>query len=650
MVRLYSLASSLILALVSVAALSAQGPEAKKPLNRLAKETSPYLRMHAHNPTDWYPWSAEAFAKAKKENKLVFLSIGYSSCFWCHVMERESFNDPAVAKILNDGFVCIKVDREERPDIDHIYMTASQTVNGRGGWPLSMFLLPDGRPLFGGTYWPKEDKIIEGEVAPGFVSILKNVRTLGVEKREELEKAGEQVASATTRALDGAAAFGLAVVNLDRKLLEETVDSLKDEFDPEFGGFGAPSRKFKGPKFPMPARLEFVLSQAVRLKDDKLMKMVTLTLDQMANGGIYDHIGGGFHRYSTERTWLVPHFEKMLYDNAQLIELYANAYQATKKPLYKKVVQQSLDFVKREMTSPEWAFYSSQDAETEHEEGRFYVWKARELIDALPDVEAAAFLRKVYGADGMPNFEKGSYILNRQKALSELSEELKTPEADIEAKLEPLRQKLLEARNRRVRPFRNEIALTAWSGLMIGAYAKAGEVLGEKDSIDTAAAAARHVLKHQKTADGRLLRTYGAPPGQAAVAAGPAYLDDYAFLVHGLLNLYDATADKRWLEDAKGLTDVMIRFHGEEKRGGYFITANDHEKLFARAKDQHDGATPSGNSVAIRNLVRLYQATGDERFRDEADRSFRYFAGSLKSYGPSLTLLATALDRYLDKK
>lgn len=647
MFRAGSLAVAFFLVIVSS---HAQTESNKKAANRLAKETSPYLRMHAHNPTDWYPWCAEAFEKAKKENKLVFLSIGYSSCYWCHVMERESFNDPAVAKVLNDNFVCIKVDREERPDIDHIYMTASQTANGRGGWPLSMFLLADGRPLFGGTYWPKDDKTIDGEVAPGFVSILKNVRELYLTKKDDLEKAGEQVAAATTRALDGAAAFGLAVVNLDRKLLEETVDSLKEEFDPDFGGFGAPSRKFKGAKFPMPSRLHFLLSQAVRTKNADLMKMVTLSLDQMAQGGLYDHLGGGFHRYSTERTWLVPHFEKMLYDNAQLVELYANAYQATKNPLYKKVVTETLDYIKRDMTSPEWAFYSSQDAETEHEEGRFYVWKAREIIDALSDVDAAAFFRRVYGVDGEPNFEKSSYILNRQKPAADVARELKMSEPEIEQKLEPLRKKLLEARNRRPRPFRNEIAITGWSGLMIGAYARAGEVLGEKDYIHTAAAAARHVLKYQRTADGRLLRTYGAAPGKAATAAGPGYLDDYAYLVHGLLNLYDATRDKKWLDDAASLTDAMIEHHGDGKRGGYFMTANDHEKLFARAKDQHDGATPSGNSVAIRNLVRLAQATKSDRYRAEADTGFRYFAGSLKSYGPSLTLLATGLDQYLERE
>ncbi len=637
------------LCLLAPVLLLAQAPaDAKKPRNRLAKETSPYLRMHAHNPTDWYPWGPEAFAKAKKENKLVFLSIGYSSCFWCHVMERESFNRDDVAKVLNDNFVCIKVDREERPDIDHIYMTALQTTSGRGGWPLSMFLLPDGRPLFGGTYWPREDKTVDDETVPGFLTILRNIRKLYLEKRDDLEKAAEQVSSATTRSLDGAAAFGLAVVALDRKLLAETVDSLKEEFDPEFGGFGAPSRNYRGPKFPMAARLEFLLSQATRTKNDALLKMVTLTLDHMARGGIYDHLGGGFHRYSTERTWLVPHFEKMLYDNAQLVELYAQAYRATKSPLYKRVVNETLDYVKREMTSPEWAFYSSQDAETDHEEGRFYVWTPKELADALPDVAELAFARSVYGANEKPNFEKKYHILHRQKSMADLCKELKMAEPDIERKLEPLRKKLFDARGQRDRPFRNDIALTAWSGLMIGAYASAGDILGEKAYIETASAAARHVLKHQKTADGRLLRTYGAAPGKAAAAAGPAYLEDYAFLVHGLINLHDATKDKLWLDEAIALTDTMVRFHGDEKRGGYFITANDHEKLFARAKDQHDGATPSGNSVAVRNLVRLWQATGNDRFRAEGDKGFRFFAGSLKSYGPSLTTLATALDLSLE--
>jgi uncharacterized protein YyaL (SSP411 family) len=645
---MYRLSS--ILGLLIGSALLAQEPAVKKPQNRLASETSPYLRMHAHNPTDWYPWGPAAFEKAKKENKLVFLSIGYSSCYWCHVMERESFNHPAVAKLLNDHFVCIKVDREERPDIDHVYMTALQTVVGRGGWPASVFLLPDGRPLFGGTYWPREDQKDGDEVRPGFITVLKNVRKLYDEKRDELEKVAEQASAATTRALDAAGQFGLAVVDLDRKLLGECVDSLREIFDAEHGGFGVPARQFRGPKFPMVSRVEFLLSQASRTQNKDLMRMVTLTLDHMAQGGIYDHLGGGFHRYSTERTWLVPHFEKMLYDNAQLVELYSQAYQATKKPLYKRVVVETLDYVKREMTSAEGAFFSSQDAEIDHEEGRFYIWTAEELTSAIPEAASLEFARKVYNVAGAPNFEEKYFILNRQKSTAALVKELSLSDDEMERKLEPLRKALFEARSRRVRPFRNEIAITAWSGLMIGAYAKAGEVFGDQSYVDSAARAANHLLKNQKTPEGRLLRTYGSAPGKVPTAAGAAYLEDYAFVVHGLLNLYDATRDKRWRTDAAALTDTMIRHHGDGKKGGYYIAAGDHEKLFARAKDQHDGATPSGNSMAARNLVRLARATGEARFQTEADKTFRYFAGSLKSYGPSMTTLATGLDLSLDGK
>jgi uncharacterized protein YyaL (SSP411 family) len=637
--------------LIVASTLLAQSPEkTKKPRNRLATETSPYLRMHAHNPTNWYPWGPEAFEKAKKENKLVFLSVGYSSCYWCHVMERESFDNDDVAKLLNDNFVCIKVDREERPDIDHIYMTALQAIQQRGGWPMSMFLLPDGRPLFGGTYWPREDKTIQGEKVPGFMTILTKVRDLYREKQPELEKAADEVASATVRSLDGAGAFGLAIVELDRKLVAEVVDSLKEEFDPEYGGFGSPIRKFNGPKFPQPGRLEFMLKQAERTKDDKLLKMVTLTLDKMAEGGIYDHVGGGFHRYSTERTWLVPHFEKMLYDNAQLAELYAKAYRVTKNPTYKRVVAETLAYIEREMMSPEGAFYSSQDAETEHEEGRFYVWTQRELAAALPDAAAVDFVREVYGADGEANFEKKFHILYLPRPLAKSAREQRMTEPELRTKLEPLRKRLYDERAKRVRPFRNEIALTAWSGLTIAAFTEAGTALGEPRYLDVARKSAKFVLDHQKTADGRLLRTYGAPPGQKAKAAVAAYLEDYAFLVHGLLNLYDATKEKQWLNEAAALTDTMTRLHGEPKRGGYFMTANDHEKLFARSKDQYDGPQPSGNSAAGRNLVRLWIATGDEKYKTETDRLFRYFAGSLKSYGPGMVTLATALDRYIDAK
>jgi uncharacterized protein YyaL (SSP411 family) len=636
-----------VLALVTVCAAAGEpGKDKPKFTNRLAKETSPYLLMHAHNPTDWYAWGPEAFEKARKEGKLVFLSIGYSSCYWCHVMERESFSNEAVAKILNDSFVCIKVDREERPDIDNIYMTALQTTRAGGGWPLSMFLMPDGRPIVGGTYWPPDDKKDDGEEYPGFKTILKAVRDAYKEKPEGVEKQAADLASRTKFALANAGVPGIAIVKLDRALLDEVVDALKEEFDTEHGGFGSPARKFKGPKFPMPCRVELLLQQGVRARDDKLIGMVKKQLDEMAAGGIYDHIGGGFHRYSTERTWTVPHFEKMLYDNAQLVELYAKAFRVTKNPTYRRVVDETLAYVAREMTSPEGAFYSSQDAETHHEEGRFYVWTDKELEEAIPDKADRMFLQGYYGARAF-NFEAKYHILRESLPIADYLKQIGMTDEQLREKLDPLRKKLFDARSKRDRPFLNKIALTAWSGQMIAGYAEAGTALGDPRYVQTAAKAADFVLKHQKTPDGRLLRTYGAAPGKAASAAVAGYLEDYTFLVHGLLNLHDATGDKKWLQEAGGLTDIMMKLHGDAKDGGYYFTATDHEKLFARSKDQYDGAQPSGNSMAARNLVRLWIATGEERYQKEAERTFRTFAGSLKSYGPALVTMVQGLDQYI---
>ncbi|MCI0379127.1 MAG: thioredoxin domain-containing protein [Gemmataceae bacterium] len=628
--------------------IGAAGEKAKpKFTNRLAKETSPYLLMHAHNPTDWFAWGPEAFEKAKKENKLIFLSIGYSSCFWCHVMERESFNNEAIAKVLNDSFVCIKVDREERPDIDQIYMTALTAVRGGGGgWPLSMFLVPDGKPVVGGTYWPPKDREVDGEKVSGFETICKIVDKAWKDNPNDLEKQADNLAAATQRALDSVR--GIALVSLDRELLKEAVDTMKEEFDPEYGGFGNPNRNFRGPKFPLPSRLEFFLQQGERTKNKELIAMVSLTLDRMALGGIYDQIGGGFHRYSTERTWNIPHFEKMLYDNAQLTEVYARAYRLTKKGHYKRILEETLAYVEREMMSPEGAFYSSQDAETHHEEGRFYVWTPKELAQALPDAKDLDFIKKVYGQN--PNFENKYHILHLAKTPFEVAKDLGLSVEDLHAKLKPLRKQLFDVREKRDKPFLNKIALTAWSGQMIAGFAEAGMALGEKKYVDTAVRAADFVLKLQRTKDNRLLRTYGAKPGETPKAAVPAYVEDYAFLVHGLLALHDATKDERWLKASRELTDAMIQHHGDPKAGGYYFTAHDHEKLFARSKDQYDGAQPSGNSIAARNLVRLWAKTGEEKYRAEADRVFRAFAGSLKAYPSGLTGLAFALDLYLEAK
>jgi uncharacterized protein YyaL (SSP411 family) len=605
--------------------------------------------MHAHNPTDWFPWGPEAFNKARKEGKLIFLSIGYSSCYWCHVMERESFNNEEVAKLLNNDFVCIKVDREERPDIDHIYMTAIQVFGRNGGWPASMFLTADAKPIFGGTYWPREDRKIEGETYPGFKTILATVADAHKNKTAKLREQAEKLSAATAAALERST-LGIAIIDLKRDLVQDVIADLKEGFDKEYGGFGSKARFFRGPKFPQPPILLFLIEESERTKAADVLGMVTLTLDKMAHGGIYDQIGGGFHRYSTERTWTVPHFEKMLYDNGQLAEVYARAYRLTRKPLYRRILEETLAYINREMMSPEGAIYSSQDAETHHEEGRSYVWTDAEIDAALPDKVDAALVRKVYGADGRPSFEKKYHILALPKGFEELAKEMKTMEKELLERLAPLKQKLLEVRARRDQPFLNRIALTGWSGLMIAGYAEAGQVLSEPKYLATAARAADFALQNQRGKDGRLFRTYGGQPGKTPRAAGNGYLEDYAFLAHGLLNLYDATRDKKWLTEAQSLTDTMLAYYSDKKAGGYFFTANDHEKLFARAKDSYDGAIPSGNSVAARNLVRLWKITGAERYRAEADKTFRAFAGTLKENTSGHCALAQALDLFLSGK
>ncbi|MCI0462590.1 MAG: thioredoxin domain-containing protein [Gemmataceae bacterium] len=571
------------------------------------------------------------------------------SCYWCNVMERESFQNEEVAKLLNANFVSIKVDREERPDVDQIYLTAVTIIQqGGGGWPLSVFLAPDGKPVFGGTYWPREDRVIKGEKYSGFLTILKTAQDIWKKDPKGILKQSESLAASTKRSLEMNVP-GVALVDLDRELAESAVETLEERFDPLHGGFGN-GPKFRGPKFPTPTNLLYLLRVGERTKKDQLIKMVTLTLDKMAQGGIYDQLGGGFHRYSTERTWTVPHFEKMLYDNAQLAEVYAHAYRLTKKPLYRRILHETLGYVLREMTSPEGGFYSSQDAETHHEEGRFFVWTEKELQEALPDKGDSRLFRKVYAIDDKPNFEGKYFILTLPKLLPEVAKGMKLTEAQLEARLAPLRQKMLEIRGKRERPLRNEVMLTGWSGQMIAGFAEAGRVLKEKKYLDAAARGAEFVLKHQKTKDGRLLRTYGAQPGKAAKAQGNGYLEDYAFLVHGLLNLHEATGEKKWLKEAAALTDSMVKHHGEEKKGGYYFTAHDHEKLFARHKDQYDGAQPAGNSLALSNLARLSSATGEKRYQTEAEKTFKSFAAIMRSNPASVTTMLHGLDIYLDAK
>jgi uncharacterized protein YyaL (SSP411 family) len=641
--------AALLASLLLLANSVADEPKAKddkpRPANHLARESSPYLLQHAHNPVDWYPWGPEPFARAKKEGKLVFLSVGYSACHWCHVMERESFANDEVAKLLNQWFVCIKVDREERPDIDQIYMFSMHVMNRPAGWPMSLFLMPDGKPFFGGTYWPPEDKVIDGEMVEGFKSILGLVHKAQTEKLAKLQEDADRIATRTAELLAGATR-GFALVDLNRDLVNEVVTGIGEEFDKLHGGFPSSPRTFR-PKFPVPPYLRLLQHEEERTGSKDLANMLRVTLDRMAQGGIYDQLGGGFARYSTDRTWTVPHFEKMLYDNAQLVEVYARAWQRTKKPLYRRVVQETLASVNRELTAPEGGFYSALDADADGEEGRFYVWTDKEIATALGNKQDAALVKKVYGADGDPNFEEKYHILVLPESLAERAEEMKLTEEQLEARLAPLKQKLFEARAKRPRPAADTKLLTAWNGLMIAGYATAGDVLKEPKYTEAATRAADFVLQKLRTKEGRLLRTYGAAPGEKAEAKLNGYLDDYASMVHGLLCLHDATRDKKWLDEAKALTDVMIKFH-HDRTGGFYYTSSDHEKLFARGKDQSDSAQPSGNSLAARDLVRLWVKTGDDRYRELAEKTIRTFALSMKNTPTNMATMAEALALLLD--
>ena len=551
-------AAFLLLALLAVATVPATVPAAdpaarKGKANRLAKTSSPYLIQHAHNPVDWYPWGDEAFAKAKKENKLVFLSIGYSACHWCHVMESESFSNKEVANYLNKHFVCIKVDREERPDVDQIYMAALNALGENGGWPLSMFLDVKGRPIIGGTYWPREDKEVGGEKMKGFLTILKDLQADYEKRPKAFEEQAEKLAKATAANLSGLSR-GVSLVELDKTLVDGVGGALREGFDKVHGGFGSAERKFRGPKFPKPSTLAFLQGQAKRAKDKEAGDLVSTTLERMAMGGIYDHLGGGFARYTVERTWTIPHFEKMLYDNAQLLEVYAEAYTMAKRPLYARVLRQTVGFVAREMTSPEGAFYSALDADSEGEEGKFYIWTAKQLAELIPDKADLKLFRKVYGADDGFNFEGRYHILRLSETPEKLAREAKLSEEKLDEKLGTMRQKLFDARAKRPRPFLDTKVLTAWNGQMIAGLARAGQALDDKPTIERAAKAADFILKTMRNKDGRLTRSYSAVPGEKPAARFNAYLDDYAFLVHGLLTLHDATGEKRWLTESVSLT------------------------------------------------------------------------------------------------
>jgi uncharacterized protein YyaL (SSP411 family) len=589
--------------------------------------------MHAHNPVDWYPWGEEALAKAKAEDKPIFLSIGYSSCYWCHVMERESFMDAEIAAFLNEHFVCIKVDREERPDVDNVYMAAVQLMPpGRGGWPLSVFLTPDGKPFFGGTYFPPK----RNQNSPGFLEVITTLDDFWKNKRADATTLADKVAEGVGQYLEHQQEGELPAI--DASFAAKTHAALTENFDPHCGGFGYSEVNPRQPKFPEPANLMFLLGRA-ETGDEQALAMLETTLDKMARGGIYDHLGGGFHRYSTDRFWWIPHFEKMLYDNGQLVSIYAEAHALTGNEAYADVARGIAEFVLREMTDPEGGFYSALDAETDAEEGKFYVWTDAELQEALTPEElelvrgtlvwnsAAALATldeairpqaaQVLGAGDEPIFE-GKHVLLLARPLAQLAIDLKTTPEALAAELAPIRQKLLDVRSQRERPLTDTKVLTAWNGLMIRGLADAGRILKEERYVAAAARAADFVLARLRTDDGRLLRSYAA--GQAKLNA---YLDDYTFLVGGLIALHRATGDARWLDAAGQLTEKQFEHYWDDAQGGFYFTSHDHEQLIARGKDPVDSALPAGNTVAVENLIYLSDALGKPEYRERATHAAR---------------------------
>jgi uncharacterized protein YyaL (SSP411 family) len=605
--------------------------------NRLAKETSPYLLQHAHNPVDWYPWGDEALAKAKKEGKLIFLSVGYSSCHWCHVMERESFQDVEIAKFLNENFVCIKVDREERPDIDAVYMTALQVYSqlagsGRGGgWPLSMFLTPDAEPFVGGTYFPARDGDREG--APGFLQLAQKVQEVWAKEPERIRGDAKTVAKFTKDQMEKRTV--VPTVPLDESLVNRTLEALAEQYDPKYGGFGH-SPDGRQPKFPQASKLVFLLDRAKR-GNEQAKQMLVSTLEKMSLGGIRDHLGGGFHRYSVDRYWRIPHFEKMLYDNGQLASVYAEAFELTGREDFRRVVVELCDFVLRELSDRSGGFYAALDADSEGEEGKFYRWERPEVHAALSADEYSLFAN-VYGLERSPNFDEKFYVPQLAQPLSEIAAELKMTEMALEAKLAPVRQKLLKVRNTRERPNTDSKIVTADNGLMIGGLADAGRILKEPRSVAAAEKAAEFVLTKLRGADGRLLRSFAG-----GEARHNAYLNDYAFLVEGLVRLYRATHNERWLDEAAALTAKQIELFADERGGGFFFTSRDHEALLARGKEVIDSALPAGNSVAAHNLIFLSGAKAKPEFLGLARKAIAATVGITQESPAAAPLMITAI-------
>ena len=592
--------------------------------NRLTREKSPYLLQHANNPVDWFPWGEEAFQKAAGEEKPIFLSIGYATCHWCHVMERESFEDEEVAELLNRYFVSIKVDREERPDVDHLYMTVCQALSGAGGWPLSIFMTPARKPFFAGSYFPKSARL----GMTGFTDIVLQLAHLWKNQRDKVVQAGEEV----TRALQPKPSQGIPSESFSLSVLERAYEQLRIRFDERWGGFG------KAPKFPTPHNLTLLLRWHRRNPQSEGLAMVEKTLEAMRHGGIFDQVGFGFHRYSVDERWLVPHFEKMLYDQAMLAMAYTEAFQVTGKALYEKTANEILEYVLRDMTDSGGAFYSAEDADSEGKEGLFYVWTPEE-VKAILGEEVGSLYCRFYDISPEGNFEEHRSIAHISRPIAKLSGPDGTEREQLEALLKGANRKLFAVRKQRTHPLKDDKILTSWNGLMIAALAKGYQAFRDPLLYQTAARAADFILSAVSGDSGRLLRRY-----RQGDAAHSGYADDYAYLVWGLIELYESRFDLRYLEEALRLQQLMLDHFWDEKDGGFFFTAHDGEQLFVRDKEIYDGALPSSNSVAALNLLRLARMTGNTVWEEQADRMFKTFFHLVSDYPSAYTHFLHAVD------
>jgi uncharacterized protein YyaL (SSP411 family) len=599
----------------------------KKP-NKLILEKSPYLLQHAFNPVNWYPWGEEAFERAKSEDKPIFLSIGYSTCHWCHVMEKESFEDPQVAKLLNDYFVSIKVDREERPDIDNVYMTVCQMITGSGGWPLTIIMTPDKKPFFAGTYIPKASRF----QMLGMMDLIPKIGNLWKIQRNKILSSSESILNSLTRSNDN-----LKLKELDNSIFEYAYGEFLSTYDESYGGFG------RHPKFPSPHNLIFLIRNWGRTGSKKSLEMVEKTLNAMMLGGIWDHIGFGFHRYSTDRFWLVPHFEKMLYDQALLSMAYSEAYQATKNPEYKEIVDRILKYVIRDMTSSLGTFYSAEDADSEGEEGKFYLWEEEEIKKVLGN--EADLIIKLFNISSEGNYydevsgkKTHKNIPHLKKTLNQWSKELNIPQKELKEKIDSARKKLFLTREKRIKPQKDDKILTDWNGLIIAALSKAYLVFDNELYLDSAERAADFILNNMISKQGGLLHT-----SRDSEAKIPGFILDYAFFVWGLLELYEATFKVKYLKSAIEFTHYTNQHFWDDQNFGYFLTSDEAEKLLVRQKVGYDGAIPSGNSVAMMNLLKLAKITGDTEFEERGKNLLSAFSKKIELHPSSYTMFLVAL-------